>query len=73
MKSKIPTDKILSWFKQKSWQPFAFQQEAWQAYLDGKSGLIHSSTGSGKTFAIWPAPCARLLPVWPSVLLKLNL
>lgn len=56
MKSKLPIDKILSWFKQKSWQPFAFQQEAWQAYLDGKSGLIHSSTGSGKTFAIWPAP-----------------
>ncbi|MCW5821901.1 MAG: ligase-associated DNA damage response DEXH box helicase [Cyanobacteria bacterium TGS_CYA1] len=49
-------ERINKWFKLKSWQPFSFQTETWQAYLEGKSGLIHSSTGSGKTFAIWPAP-----------------
>ncbi len=56
MKSKSPFDQIINWFEKKSWQPFPFQLAAWQAYREGKSGLIHSSTGSGKTFAIWPAP-----------------
>lgn len=56
MNRNKPIEQINEWFKHKSWQPFSFQTEAWQAYLEGKSGLIHSSTGSGKTFAIWPAP-----------------
>lgn len=56
MNRSKPIERINEWFKHKSWQPFSFQTKAWQAYLEGKSGLIHSSTGSGKTFAIWPAP-----------------
>jgi len=56
IKEKTSVGRILDWFKYKSWKPFDFQTEAWNAYLEGKSGLIHSSTGSGKTFAIWPAP-----------------
>lgn len=47
---------VEDWFERKGWKPFAFQREAWDAYRKGDSGLIHSSTGSGKTFAIWPAP-----------------
>lgn len=53
---KTAQDKVLEWFRSKSWEPFPFQLKVWSAYLEGKSGLIHSSTGSGKTFAIWPAP-----------------
>lgn len=47
---------IVDWFEKKSWQVFDFQKETWQRYLDGYSGLIHASTGTGKTYAIWPAP-----------------
>ncbi|MFP4095225.1 MAG: ligase-associated DNA damage response DEXH box helicase [Cyclobacteriaceae bacterium] len=43
------------WFQQKDWQPFAFQQEVWKAYLAGESGLLNAPTGSGKTYALWLA------------------
>jgi len=44
------------WFEQENWTVFEFQREAWQAWHDGKSGLIHSPTGSGKTLAAWLGP-----------------
>jgi ATP-dependent Lhr-like helicase len=40
---------------------FPFQIRAWEAYLEGKSGLIHSSTGTGKTFAVWMGPILEWL------------
>ncbi|GIW75698.1 MAG: hypothetical protein KatS3mg104_0761 [Phycisphaerae bacterium] len=30
--------------------------QAWRAYLDGESGLIHAPTGSGKTLAVIGGP-----------------
>ncbi len=41
------------WFGSRGWQPFAFQQEVWQAVQNGESGLLHATTGSGKTYAVW--------------------
>lgn len=41
----------LEWFEQQGWQPLPFQRETWQAYLDGRSGMIQVPTGSGKTYA----------------------
>ncbi|MES2568077.1 MAG: ligase-associated DNA damage response DEXH box helicase [Bacteroidota bacterium] len=41
------------WFKLKKWKPFAFQKATWKAIAEGKSGLLNSPTGSGKTYAIW--------------------
>lgn len=43
----------LEYFHKKGWTPFPFQLEAWNDFLDGKSGLLNAPTGSGKTFALW--------------------
>src|SRR5437764_10685917 len=36
-------------FRSRGWQPFAFQREVWAAMAAGRSGLLHATTGSGKT------------------------
>jgi ATP-dependent Lhr-like helicase len=40
------------WFEKKGWEPFPFQQQAWQAYLAGRHGLVNAPTGSGKTYSL---------------------
>ena len=42
-----------AWFASREWQPFAFQREVWAAMAAGRSGLLHATTGSGKTYAVW--------------------
>ena len=42
-----------AWFAARGWQPFAFQREVWAAMVAGRSGLLHATTGSGKTYAVW--------------------
>lgn len=37
----------------RGWQPFAFQREVWAAMAAGESGLLHATTGAGKTYAVW--------------------
>lgn len=44
---------LAAWFKARDWQPFRFQQEVWQAIATGQSGLLHATTGAGKTYAVW--------------------
>ena len=41
------------WFAARRWKPFAFQREVWAAFARGYNGLLHASTGSGKTYAVW--------------------
>lgn len=43
------------WFEEMGWKPFDFQTEAWQAYLEGRSGLVNAPTGSGKTYSVMMA------------------
>ncbi len=49
-------DAVRNWFHSRGWEPFAFQEEVWRAYLNGESGLIHAATGTGKTYAAWLGP-----------------
>ena len=44
---------IEEWFAARGWQPFAFQREVWAQMAAGQSGLLHASTGTGKTYAVW--------------------
>ncbi|THD69060.1 ligase-associated DNA damage response DEXH box helicase [Robertkochia marina] len=53
-----------NWFKQHGWKPFPFQKETWNAWLNGKHGLLNAPTGSGKTFALW-VPIALSLKHYP--------
>lgn len=34
-------------------EPFAFQEEAWEHILAGRSGLVNAPTGCGKTFSVF--------------------
>jgi ATP-dependent Lhr-like helicase len=49
-----------AWFAARGWQPHAFQREVWAAMADGESGLLHATTGSGKTYAVWLGALARI-------------
>ena len=44
---------VEEWFAARGWQPFAFQREVWARMAAGESGLLHASTGTGKTYAVW--------------------
>jgi len=64
-------DPINAWFASRGWKPFRFQREVWDAYGRGESGLIHASTGTGKTYAAWMGPlrekteaCPPLRVLW---------
>ncbi len=68
-------ERIAAWFAGRGWQIFPFQREVWDAYARGESGLLHCSTGAGKTLAVWmaalrekfsdPGPGLRALWVTP--------
>ncbi|HVK98077.1 MAG TPA: ligase-associated DNA damage response DEXH box helicase [Flavisolibacter sp.] len=44
---------IRDWLASKNFQPFPYQEEAWQHIINGKSGLVNAPTGTGKTFSIF--------------------
>jgi ATP-dependent helicase Lhr and Lhr-like helicase len=49
------------WFAAHGWQPFEFQRVVWSHFAEGRSGLLHATTGSGKTYAVWFALLNRAL------------
>ena len=52
---------LSAWFAARGWKIFPFQRAVWQAALAGESGLLHATTGSGKTFAVWFAALQRAM------------
>ena len=54
------------------WTPFAFQVEAWQAYLEGFSGLVNAPTGSGKTYSLLMPFVLEFLQQYPTAKAKKN-
>src|SRR4051812_21314299 len=61
-----PIDCVREWFATEGWTPFQFQEEVWQGYLAGESGLIHAATGTGKTYAAWLGPIIEWLRDYPA-------
>ncbi len=53
------SDLAEQWFAARDWQPFPFQRAVWQAVAEGRSGLLHATTGAGKTYAVWLAALSR--------------
>ena len=49
----IAASAAAGWMAVRGWQPFGFQQEVWRAMGEGRSGLLHATTGAGKTYAVW--------------------
>jgi ATP-dependent Lhr-like helicase len=49
------------WFAAHRWRPFDFQREVWAHVAAGNSGLLHATTGSGKTYAVYFALLNRAL------------
>jgi ATP-dependent Lhr-like helicase len=54
-------DLIHAWFSRQGWKPFPYQEQAWEAYASGRSGLISVPTGYGKTLSATLGPIAEAL------------
>lgn len=50
-----------AWMLGRGWKPFAFQRQVWRAIAQGRSGLLHATTGAGKTYAVWLGALDELL------------
>ncbi len=44
---------IDAWLASRGIEPFPFQRETWDHMVAGRSGLLHATTGAGKTYAAW--------------------
>jgi ATP-dependent Lhr-like helicase len=63
---RTPLECVHAWFAEHGWEPFPFQEQVWQAYLEGGSGLIHAATGTGKTYAAWMGPILEWIRDYPA-------
>ena len=48
--------RLLAWFASQGRRPAAFQRAAWLAWHEGRNGLVHAPTGTGKTLAAAGGP-----------------
>ncbi|MEO5670576.1 MAG: ligase-associated DNA damage response DEXH box helicase [Ramlibacter sp.] len=57
---------MTQWLTARGWRAFPFQREVWAAVAEGRSGMLHATTGSGKTYAVWLGMLAELLRRYPA-------
>ena len=55
-----------AWFAARGWKPFKFQRDVWKAVAQGQSGLLHATTGAGKTYAVWLAALMNFRALAPN-------
>ena len=48
--------RVEAWYAGLGWKPFRYQRQVWNAYLEGRGGLVHATTGMGKTLSAWMGP-----------------
>lgn len=46
---------ITGWMAQNQMQPFSFQEQTWERYHNGYSGMVIAPTGFGKTYSVFLA------------------
>ncbi|USX28411.1 ligase-associated DNA damage response DEXH box helicase [Oxalobacteraceae bacterium OTU3CINTB1] len=63
LKTTAAVAQTKAWFATRGWSVFPFQREVWAAAAAGQSGLLHASTGAGKTYAVWFAALQRAAAV----------
>jgi ATP-dependent Lhr-like helicase len=63
LKTTAAVAQTKAWFATRGWCVFPFQREVWAAAAAGHSGLLHASTGAGKTYAVWFAALQRAAAV----------
>ncbi|MYM37381.1 ligase-associated DNA damage response DEXH box helicase [Duganella sp. FT94W] len=49
-----------AWFAGRGWTASPFQRAVWAEAAAGRSGLLHATTGAGKTYAVWFAAMQRV-------------
>ncbi len=54
-----------AYFATRGWAPFPFQRDVWAAMAAGRSGLLHATTGAGKTLAVGLGALALARPAPP--------
>ncbi len=57
---------VYQWLSNKGFHPFAFQEEAWEHIIDGKSGLVNAPTGCGKTYSVFLGSIIQFINEYPS-------
>ena len=65
MDGATPQSHVEAWLAGRGWKAFEFQREVWRAIAQGRSGLLHATTGSGKTYAVWLGMLEKLLQDHP--------
>jgi ATP-dependent helicase Lhr and Lhr-like helicase len=53
MQQQLALPSAEGWFAAQGFAPFAFQREVWEHVAAGRSGLLHATTGAGKTYAVY--------------------
>jgi ATP-dependent Lhr-like helicase len=63
---------ITEWMQAKDFQPFLFQEEAWQEIINAKSGLVNAPTGCGKTYSVFLGALIQFINKHPDTYSKLK-